>query len=156
MSDRLTGKIRNLDGSASSIKPIADDKGFPNKFGSDVLTKLADYEDLEEQSRLIKLPCGVGDTYYQVYLNTKACHKCEYFVSGYEYDMCKNKDIDDHWINPQCIDELLCDNHFYEINEYRFENVDKIFNLRSLFGKSIFLIKEEAEKKLEELNERTY
>ena len=46
--DRLTGKIRNFDGSVSSIKPIADDKGFPNKFGSDVLTKLANYEDLEE------------------------------------------------------------------------------------------------------------
>ena len=55
MNDRLTGKIRNVDGSASSIKPIADDKGFPNKFGSDVLTKLADYEDLEEQGRLLKL-----------------------------------------------------------------------------------------------------
>lgn len=66
MNSRLTGKIRNVDGSASSIKPIADDKGFPNKFGSDVLTKLADYEDLEEQGRLLKLPCKVGDTVYYI------------------------------------------------------------------------------------------
>ena len=29
-------------------------------------TKLKDYEDLEEQGRLIKLPCKVGDTVYKV------------------------------------------------------------------------------------------
>lgn len=67
MNGRLTGKIRNPDGSASSIKPIADDNGFPNKFGSDVLTRLADYEDLEEQGRLIKLPCKVGQHIYIVH-----------------------------------------------------------------------------------------
>lgn len=30
----------------------------------DMVKKLADYEDLEEQGRLIKLPCKVGDTVY--------------------------------------------------------------------------------------------
>lgn len=29
-----------------------------------ILTKLGEYEDLEEQGRLIKLPCKVGDTVY--------------------------------------------------------------------------------------------
>lgn len=33
---------------------------------SDALEKLAKYEDLEEQGRLIKLPCKVGDTVYHV------------------------------------------------------------------------------------------
>lgn len=32
----------------------------------EVCDKLADYEDLEEQGRLIKLPCKVGDTVYHV------------------------------------------------------------------------------------------
>lgn len=32
----------------------------------DVIDKLADYEDLEEQGRLIKLPCKVGDSIYSV------------------------------------------------------------------------------------------
>lgn len=36
------------------------------KYISDALKKLADYEDLEEQGRLIKLPCKVGDTVYHV------------------------------------------------------------------------------------------
>lgn len=31
-----------------------------------VYRKLKDYEDLEEQGRLIKLPCKVGDTVYHV------------------------------------------------------------------------------------------
>ena len=31
-----------------------------------VYFKLKDYEDLEEQGRLIKLPCKVGDTVYHV------------------------------------------------------------------------------------------
>lgn len=38
----------------------------PRKCGyiSDALKKLADYEDLEEQGRLVKLPCKVGDVVY--------------------------------------------------------------------------------------------
>ncbi len=30
----------------------------------DMVKKLVEYEDLEEQGRLIKLPCKVGDTVY--------------------------------------------------------------------------------------------
>lgn len=30
----------------------------------EVLNKLAEYEDLEEQGRFLKLPCAVGDTVY--------------------------------------------------------------------------------------------
>ena len=53
--ERLTNRDRNLDGSAITIERIADDKGFPTDFGSKLITKLADYEDLEEQGRLIKV-----------------------------------------------------------------------------------------------------
>ena len=31
-----------------------------------ILKKLADYEDLEEQGRLVKLPCKVGDDVYYI------------------------------------------------------------------------------------------
>ena len=31
-----------------------------------ILTKLGEYEDLEEQGRLVKLPCKVGDTVWQI------------------------------------------------------------------------------------------
>ena len=36
------------------------------KYVSDALEKLAEYENLEEQGRLIKLPCKVGDTLYRL------------------------------------------------------------------------------------------
>ena len=41
-------------------------------------TKLKDYEDLEEQGRLIKLPCKVGNTVYR-YVEEKGC-VLEYIV----------------------------------------------------------------------------
>lgn len=34
--------------------------------GKDCYTKLAEYEDLEEQGKLLKLPCAVGDTVYVI------------------------------------------------------------------------------------------
>lgn len=30
------------------------------------ITKLAEYEDLEEQGKLLELPCAVGDTVYEI------------------------------------------------------------------------------------------
>lgn len=35
-------------------------------FEHEIIIKLAEYEDLEEQGRLIKLPCKVGDTVYYI------------------------------------------------------------------------------------------
>lgn len=32
-----------------------------------ILTKLAEYEELEEQGKLLKLPCAVGTTVYGIY-----------------------------------------------------------------------------------------
>lgn len=32
----------------------------------DILEKLAEYEDLEEQGKLLKLPCAVGDKIYRI------------------------------------------------------------------------------------------
>lgn len=39
---------------------------WEHKQVAECLRKLKDYEDLEEQGRLIKLPCKVGDTVYHV------------------------------------------------------------------------------------------
>ena len=37
-----------------------------------IIERLAEYEDLEEQGRLIKLPCKVGNTVYR-YVEEKGC-----------------------------------------------------------------------------------
>ena len=39
---------------------------------ADLRERLAEYEDLEEQNRLIKLPCAVGDTVYVLRLDNTA------------------------------------------------------------------------------------
>lgn len=68
--ERLTDKIRNFDGTASSPKSLVIEegmqKGMPSAYCSSIVTKLADYEDAEEQGLLLRLPCKVGDTVYLV------------------------------------------------------------------------------------------
>lgn len=48
------------------------------------IDKLAHYEDLEEQGRLIELPCTVGDTVYEVQKIRKRIQ--EYTVTYVNYD----------------------------------------------------------------------
>ena len=61
---RLTDKERNFDGTASSKESLIDKNNMPSDYCSKILTKLADYEDKQEQGLLIELPCKVGDTVY--------------------------------------------------------------------------------------------
>ena len=61
--------------SANGTGVYATPSGEPVKWENNrhnVLQKLADYEDLEEQGRLIKLPCKVGNTVYR-YVEEKGC-----------------------------------------------------------------------------------
>ena len=63
--ERLTRKERTRTGKGVSKEPLIDrDFDRLSEYCINILTKLADYEDLEEQGRLIKLPCKVGDTVY--------------------------------------------------------------------------------------------
>lgn len=58
--ERLTERKRNFNGTAISKKSMIDREGYPvvSDYASKVLTKLADYEDTEEQGLLIRLPCN--------------------------------------------------------------------------------------------------
>lgn len=101
---------------------------------SDALKKLADYEDLEEQGRLIKLPCKVGDT---VYVNgVLGCGEAErYRVIRVDYHSTLGTGRNEFYIEA-----LLCADPDSSIAFY-----DK------QFGKTVFLTKAEAEAKLKEL-----
>lgn len=98
----------------------------------DVLEKLANYEDLEEQGRLISLPCKVGDTVY-------------YFEGGYY------KNIKDWKIVSIKVTEF----------NIKVNRSGKLLPLAmiangtrypmSSIGKTVFLTKSEAEAKLKEL-----
>lgn len=91
-----------------------------------ILEKLADYEDLEEQGLLVRLPCKVGDT---VYVPTRN------FVSELRITMVS---VDMH------------EAYFrWMLNSGIYPNLDGFS--KSKLGKSVFLTREEAEKKLEEM-----
>lgn len=96
--------------------------------------KLKDYEDLEEQGKLIKLPCKVGDT---VYVNgVLGCGEAErYRVIRVDYHSTLGTGKNEFYIEA-----LLCTNPDSSIGFY-----DK------WFGKTVFLTKSEAEAKLKEL-----
>lgn len=61
--DRLTDKVRNFDGTASAKQSLVN-KGMPSDYCSKILTKLAEYEDAEEQGLLLKLPVPIGGEVY--------------------------------------------------------------------------------------------
>ena len=95
-----------------------------------ILQELKEYRDLEEQGLLLKLPCKIGDTVYQL-INS---HIYEYKVIGICFDIFQNK-----WMYEVA----------YQIGLEWFKTMCDF----DAFGKSktVFLTKEEAEKALERL-----
>ena len=99
---------------------------------SEVCEKLATYEDLEEQGLLVRLPCKVGDTVYRVNAGAKQP------------------------IIPMTVSEIhfLC---YKNERAVRFDAIGKedmgesCYRLEDI-GRIVFLTREEAEKKLEKMN----
>lgn len=94
--------------------------------------KLAEYEELEEKGLLLKLPCKVGSTIYQL-INS---HIYEYKVISICFDIFQNK-----WMYEVA----------YEIGLEWFKTMCDF----DVFGKSktVFLTKEEAEQTLTKMKE---
>lgn len=86
-----------------------------------LIERLGKYEDLEEQGRLLKLPCKVGDTVY--YINPDKNTINELVVYGFD-------------IRP--------------LQRFVYDYMGARLNFNQ-FGKTVFLIESEAEAKLKEL-----
>lgn len=88
--------------------------------------KLCDYEDLEEQGLLARLPCKVGDTMFRINKGAK---------------------------NP--VIELTVTQIDITTRSYNLEVIDRecgeLMCFKSDIGRTIFLTREEAAKKLEEM-----
>lgn len=134
--ERLTERIKRLqkDDLIVYTKGKYED-AIPAEMTNDdiraVLKKLATYEDLEEQGLLVRLPCKVGDTVYRVNAGAKQP------------------------IIPMTVSEIhfLC---YKNERAVRFDAIGKEdmgesrYRLEDI-GRIVFLTREEAEKKLEEL-----
>ena len=75
MMERLT--YRTIKGEAIGNSSVADI--------GDILEKLAEYEDLEEQGLLLRLPCKVGDTIYEVSYENREFVIKEHIVKEFIY-----------------------------------------------------------------------
>lgn len=100
-----------------------------------VYRKLKDYEDLEEQGRLVKLPCKVGDTVW----DNDCGRPCAYTITAFSFGECE-----EYICEPVTTKETV----FYYANSSG--SITGSF-AESEIGKSVFLNKSEAEAKLKEL-----
>ena len=124
--------------SANGTGVYATPSGEPVKWENNrhnVLQKLADYEDLEEQGRLIKLPCKVGDTVW----DNDFGRPCAYTITSFSFGECE-----EYIWKPVTTKEVV----FYYENSSG--SITGSF-AESAIGKSVFLNKSEAEAKLKEL-----
>ena len=100
-----------------------------------VATKLKEYEDLEEQGRLIKLPCKVGDTVW----GNDYGRPCAYTITAFSFGECE-----EYTCEPATTKEAV----FYYANSSG--SITGSF-AESEIGKTVFFTKSEAEAKLKEL-----
>ena len=94
-----------------------------NKAIDDVIDKLAEYEGLEEQGRLVKLPCKIGTEVYDITWWDDVQEKV--VVKGKAYYRTVHK-------------------HKVTKSPFTYSDIDD-------FGKTVFLTKSEAEQKLKEM-----
>lgn len=102
---------------------------------TEIYEKLAAYEDVEEQGRLIKLPCKVGDTVW----DNDCGRPCAYTITAFSFGECE-----EYICEPVTTKEAV----FYYVNSSG--SITGSF-AESEIGKSVFLNKFEAEAKLKEL-----
>ena len=95
------------------------------------LEELKSYKDLEEQGLLVRLPCKVGDIVYDSFFGYPEPH----MVKAISYGYCIG------YVEPKIENEII----FYCEN---YTNTMKVIFSMKEFGKTIFLTREEAEKKL--------
>lgn len=102
------------------------------------IEKLATYEDLEEQGLLVRLPCKVGDMVW----DNDFGYPESYEIKAFSYGYC------DSYVEPGIgiEDEII----FYYENYTHSISITGAFPMSEI-GKTIFLTREEAEKKLKEM-----
>ena len=98
----------------------------------DMINKLAEYEDLEEQGLLVRLPADKNTEIYLISSRWTSCSKCgsrfdEYNCNGCEYECDSKKE---YYVCPTYLSSI-------DVNTYA-----------NRFGKTIFLTREEAAEKL--------
>ena len=98
------------------------------------LEELKSYKEAEEQGLLVKLPCKVGDIVW----DNDFGYPESYEIKAFSYGYC------DSYVEPDIEDEII----FYYENYPG--SITGAFPMSEI-GKTVFLTREEAEKKLKEI-----
>ena len=132
-------KCRSENGNCTMIGGFCT--SVPPKY-CDMAKELKEYKDLEEQGKLLKLPCVVGDTVYRI------CPKCNDGHDG----SCRNCAWENSCSNHGCDMYGLREDGQYPAGECTIVpyNVfwNYIPNLLENIGKTVFLTRAEAESKM--------
>ena len=108
---------------------------WEHKQVAEYLEEMMKYRELEEQGRLLKLPCKIGQ---KVYI-PRCIEECKYDFE------CPFEDIEER---SRCANDEPCENAYkvYKIVEPAFE-----LKMLAKIGTRIFITREEAEAKLNEM-----
>ena len=98
-----------------------------------ICEKLGEFEDLEEQGLLLRLPCNIGDTIYEVSYENREFVIKEHIVKEFIYRTYRFPRI-----------EIYCEN----------ENGFLVCNNIGKLDECLFLTQAEAEQKLKEMENR--
>ena len=134
---RLTRRAEN--GTAVYATPSGEPVKWENN-RREVLQKLADYEDLEEQGLLLKLPCKVGDTVWVVDKELDCYEGYQFMTTCGEYVMVATE-------------YAHCAGNFQkQLDEMAEESYDCFGVSIEIFHRdTVFLTKEEAEQELKRM-----
>ena len=128
--DRLTKRAKNglayIDIPLNQSSVLDANENIVECYTGFIADRLAEYEDLEEQGLLIKLPCKIGGTIYDIYEFVEN----KYSPEMYEYEVDEITIVKDK------------EGIYFVIDSADFWSED--------FGKTVFLTREEAEKALED------
>ena len=104
-----------------------------------LLEQLKEYQQLDEQGRLVKLPCKVGDTLYKIIVD--------------KYTKCSLHDKE-FSLNCEYCEEKCDSKAIYVIKDFTVFDMNEIIFYMKSIGKTVFLTKAEAEKKLKEMENK--
>lgn len=117
--------------------PFGHEVGGTTELLKEAFDRIAEYEDLEEQGLIVKLPCKVGDNIWKNGFGGI----CSYEVTGFSFGNL-NEDYDED--DVIVFDKLII---YYTNGD---ESITGYF-VESALNKTVFLTKEEAEAALEKM-----
>lgn len=142
--DRLTNRFDDGEAFCEKFGVIEDVGVDQTILKGELVDKLAEYEDAEEQGLLLKLPCKVGTNYW--IFNTDYLNWNEYKI---EYVKCVDYRI--NFYNPY-LEYHPIDNPFVSRVIFKGEDDRKYSYCFKDIPTHVFLTKEEAENALEKAN----